>query len=549
MSEASFLDTLGDINLNPFKLLGFGTGQSNTQSQNGGGSQSGGGFGGTQSGGGIIGGGSQNGGGGSREDRKRAIRDDQSVTDYGNMLNRASGIRAARLAKIDARREFLKTPEGQAELKQQRDAENDRQREANSPEGRQARVNRTRELAKSAEDMKTANAAEKSVIDNDPIIQKQRREADARTAARWDADHAGREDKPYVNPNSPEGRIAAQNAAEYASGSGPGRAVDDQRDQFGPKNIETARADAKKDTARVKAELEAERTADGIAGNNFIADRDNKNRRDTGAIPYLTPQDTRPVYPPIKDSDKEDGNGVHLFLAKPQPEPKYPNPLVRKPNGDVGPVSPSAPRMQSTREDNPFPPPLDAEARDNFADMKKKLNPSLYPNPLVRKPDGFVGPVSPSAPGMQSGRPQFVGPEDKPTNTNVASLLRPKTSPKTSGPQDKPDYGVPPGIARPYGQPSGIPPLIAIPQPEPPDNTPIDAQGQKNLQNIKRAFNPNTRPSPNERPSPNAGDQPFLGKPSSGLTRLANIPIQVKPGERARISASQLAREAQSRRA
>lgn len=258
MSEASILDTLGDFNFNPLHLLGFGTGQSNTQSQNGGGSQSGGGSGGGGGGGGGFGGGaggSQSGGGGSREDRKRAMRDDQSVTDYGKMLNRASDIRDARLAKIDKRRDFLKTPEGQTKLKAQRDVENQRQREANSSQGRQDRVDRMRELAKSVEDMKTANAEEKDVMDKDPIIQKQRREADARTQARWDADHAGREDKPYVNPNSPEGRIAAQNAAEYASGSGPGRAVDDQRDQFGPKNIETVRADAKKDTARVKAEL------------------------------------------------------------------------------------------------------------------------------------------------------------------------------------------------------------------------------------------------------------------------------------------------------
>ena len=168
------------------------------------------------------------------------------------MLNRASGIRDARLAKIDARREFLKTPEGQAKLKQQRDAENDRQRAANSPEGRKARVNRMRELAKSAEDMKTANAAEKSVIDNDPIIQKQRREADARTAARWQAETGGMGDRPYVNPLSPEGRIAAQDAA-----SGANRPMDDQRDQFGPKNMETARADSQKSTAKIDSEMRA----------------------------------------------------------------------------------------------------------------------------------------------------------------------------------------------------------------------------------------------------------------------------------------------------
>ena len=262
MSEGQISDLMNfaaDINTNPLRLMGFGTSpDSSAQAQNGGG-----GFGGTQSGGGIIGGGSQSGGGGSREDRKRAIRDDQSVTDYRKMLNRASGIRDARLANIDARREFLKTPEGKAELKRQRDAENDRQRAANSPQGRQERVNRMRELAKSAEDMKTANAAEKAVIDADPIIQKQRREADARTQARWQAETGGMGDRPYVNPLSPEGRIAAQDAA-----SGPNRPMDDQRDQFGPKNMETATADAKKDTARVKAELEAEMRAEDAKKND-----------------------------------------------------------------------------------------------------------------------------------------------------------------------------------------------------------------------------------------------------------------------------------------
>ena len=209
MSEASFLDTLGDINLNPFKLLGFGTGQSNTQSQNGGGSQSGGGFGGTQSGGGIIGGGSQNGGGGSREDRKRAMRDDQSVTDYGKMLNRASGIRDARLANIDASR----TPEAVAARKTARIAKSKEEdaamgitpemtpaqiqdiRKEKRKADSQARIVSNARLSQDALDMIKANKDEKNAINKDPTTMKLQADADARTAARWDADHAGREDK------------------------------------------------------------------------------------------------------------------------------------------------------------------------------------------------------------------------------------------------------------------------------------------------------------------------------------------------------------------
>jgi hypothetical protein len=603
-----FLETLGVPSwLDPTTLikratdkLGW-TGTPTTKSPNGGGGFDGGAgnqSSGNQSSGNFgVGGGSQSGGGGSREDRKRKMRDDQSVTDYGKMLNRASGIRDARLAKIDASR----TPAAVAERKKARIAKSDAEdvamgitpdmtpaqiqekRKAKREADSKARIDSNARLSQDALDMIKANKEERDSINKDPATIKLRADAEARTAARANADRGGTDQRgaasgeftmrggkvvrssdehydnvqnanatgEWIDPNSPGGRVIGQERRA---------AVDDQRDQFGPKNIETARADAKKDTARVKAELEAERTADDIA----IADRDNKNRRDTGAIPYLTPQDKRPVYPPLGASDKEDGNGVPLLLARPQPEPKYPNPLVRKPNGSPGPVSPSAPGMTPGRQDKPdygVPPGIarpsgipsliarpDPNERESVLGVPPGIaRPSGIPSLIARPDPNERESVLGVPPGIARpyGQPSGIPPLIARPDPNVASLLRPKTSPKTSGPQDKPDYGVPPGIARP----SGIPSLIARPQPEPPDNTPIDAQGQQNLQNIKRAFNPNTRPSPNERPSPNAGDKPFLRKPSSGLTRLANIPIQVKPGDRRRISASQLAREAQSRRA
>ena len=70
------------------------------------------------------------------------------------------------------------------------------------------------------------------------------------TAYKASALQAGIKSKPYINPNSAEGRLAAQT-------NGPGRPLADQRDQFGAMNMETAMADARNNRAKLEAEMRA----------------------------------------------------------------------------------------------------------------------------------------------------------------------------------------------------------------------------------------------------------------------------------------------------